>query len=83
MTRGRQTEPGKRLLGYILVTVGILWLLLCGACTVFVWMLTASMNGHFPTEPGPILFPLLIGAVGAAPGLALLLAGRSVLRPKP
>lgn len=83
MTRGKQTEPGKRLLGYILVTVGILWMLLCGACTGLVFAITISMNRPEIAEvASAMVLPLIIGLVGAAPGLLLLLVGRSILRPK-
>ena len=83
MTRGKQTEPGKRLWGHILVTVGVLWLVLCGACTTLGVVVLVSMTSAYPNEMiGILVQALVIGLVCAAPGLLLFLVGRQMAWPK-
>lgn len=76
----------RRLFGWVLITAGALWTLLAGGCTLtFVSEALRSMH-HASEAPGIvgfIAFAVAIGSVGASPGIALLVFGLILRRPKP
>lgn len=77
-------DPLRRLAGTIVITVGVLWMLLCGACSAF-FLYTMLLEGGLKSPPGQIAGALAIifipGAIGVGLGwgiyaLGRLLAGR-------
>jgi hypothetical protein len=70
-----QPSPVLSALGYLLLCLGGLWALLAGGCTLY--FLVSSMS-----ESSVVLVPisLVVGFVGAAPGIAICWAGLAILR---
>ena len=73
----------ERVFGYILTAVGGLWAGLCGACTL-AFLGTGTLNAIRYTDVsglgGPALLSLVVGLIGALPGIGLFFLGRSLLR---
>ncbi|MDB5469656.1 MAG: hypothetical protein JWR84_1216 [Caulobacter sp.] len=73
--------PVRQFWGRALATVGILWMVLCGGCTlVFSVQMLGSGGGQ--GFLGWLLLCVVVGAICAVPGLVFLLLGRFVLRPR-
>jgi peptidoglycan/LPS O-acetylase OafA/YrhL len=71
--------PLRRLSGNALSAVGILWLALCGGCSTLFAFQSVGFGG-FPNALAWIGLCVLVGAICALPGGALLLIGRWLLR---
>lgn len=74
-------DPLRRLAGNIVIAVGVLWMLLCGACSAFflVQMFSGGVRDLFS---GPVLEGLAIilipGGIGVAIGLGIYAVGRAI-----
>ena len=67
----------NRLLGGLLVAAGILLMLTSGLCSAY---LIATFWSDVIKGPEILLFPLLFGGFPFVGGIAMCLAGRSVIR---
>ena len=65
----------NRLLGVALMAVSVLWILFCGACTV--WGLSAAFGGTGSEEGFGQLFAFF-GALSTAAGVGIFILGRSM-----
>lgn len=77
------SEPGPVRLfwGRALVTVGILWCVLCGGCTLY-FSLQMFGSAYPPEVAVWFLLCGVVGAICALPGAAFLLIGHLILRRK-
>jgi hypothetical protein len=79
----------KRLIGGFLMVLGILWMLLCGACTALATfgsvpaLLSGSGSGQDAVGGGValVLTFIAIGVGSALPGIAMFFIGRALRRP--
>ncbi len=65
-----------KVIGWLLITVGGLWVLFTGGCSLLV--LGSAFQGH--TDAGSVLPLLAIGLVCVAPGALTLWAGLRMIR---
>ena len=63
---------------WLLMIVGGLWTVLCGACTLFFLVASASSPGGEAAGLG--VLSLVLGIVGVVPGAIVLLLGLLLLR---
>src|SRR4051794_203246 len=84
-----QTGGVKSLVGGFLMVLGILWMLLCGACTLLATfgsapsLFSGSGGGGDALGGGVALVFIFvaIGRGGALPGIAMFFIGRALRRP--
>jgi ABC-type Na+ efflux pump permease subunit len=70
-----------KIFGYILVTLGGLWTLLAGGCTlVFLANMVGSAGGGGAFWATDLPMVLIFGAVGIVPGALILWAGLAILK---
>ncbi len=83
--RPPKREPVALFFGWLLMVVGALVTLLCGGCTVVVWVIAFSGGLGGPGQLGAILnmiaISLVIGGVPTLIGMVLIWAGWRLTRP--
>jgi hypothetical protein len=79
----------KSLIGGFLMVLGILWMLLCGACTLLASfgaaasLFTGASSGHgdaVSVDVTLVLTAIFVGVLGATPGIGMFFIGRALRR---
>jgi hypothetical protein len=79
---GRQ-GPGAAgwFFGCLLIAMGALMALLCGGCTVLIWVSSLSTN-DVSSAASMLVISGLLGGVPALGGVGLIIAGWAILHPR-
>ncbi|HEY3798738.1 MAG TPA: hypothetical protein VGL58_10330 [Caulobacteraceae bacterium] len=78
-------SPGAKVVGWLMLVVGALMTLLCGACTLTMLVAGLGSGGRSEAGLGVVIagMGLVIGGVPTLGGLVLIWAGWRILRPPP
>ena len=78
MSEERSGDPIARFIGFVLMSVAVLWVAFCGLCAFGILATVLSEASATADMLPSILLVLLIAGLGAGGGYAVFVAGRSL-----